>query len=352
MSPRKFPKYCQPWVDHEGRPYCYFRRPGYPRVRLRGLPWSPQFMAAYEQAMTGPTVPIGVKRSKAGSLSAAIASYYGSGEFCDRLRPSTQKIRRAVLEKFRHDHGDKPIALMPKEFVERMLRPMRPGVAHNWLKAVRGLMQYCVAEGLCREDVTAGIKLKAIKSDGHHCWTEDEIARFESHHPVGSKARLALGLLLYLGQRRGDTIRMGRQHVRDGVLTITQEKTGVTVAVPLHPELRRIIDAAFIGAHLTFIVTERGRPFSGQGFTEWFRRQCDAAGLPKRCVVHGLRKAAARRLAEASCSVHEIAAITGHATLSEVQRYTHAVDRQRLARSAMERMRTNIESATVKLDAV
>jgi integrase len=176
-------------------------------------------------------------------------------------------------------------------------------------------------------------------SKGFHCWTDEEIAQFEARHPIGSKPRLAFALLLYTGQRRGDVIKMGRQHIKDGVLTITQEKTGTTVAVPVHPQLRAAIDAsAGINTNLTFIVTERGRPFPGHSFTAWFRKHCDDAGLPKRCVVHGLRKAAARRLAEAGCTVHEIAAITGHVTLREVERYTKAVDRERLARSAMARL--------------
>jgi integrase len=51
-----------------------------------------------------------------------------------------------------------------------------------------------------------------------------------------------------------------------------------------------------------------------------------------------LRKAAARRLAEIGCSAHEIAAITGHASLAEVQRYTKAADRKRLAQSAMAKL--------------
>jgi integrase len=50
-----------------------------------------------------------------------------------------------------------------------------------------------------------------------------------------------------------------------------------------------------------------------------------------------LRKATARRLAEAGCTTHEIAAITGHATLSEVQRYTKAANQIRLARAAMDK---------------
>jgi integrase len=87
--------------------------------------------------------------------------------------------------------------------------------------------------------------------------------------------------------------------------------------------------------HLTFLVTATGKPYGGNAFTEQFRKWCDAAGLPKRCKPHGLRKAACRRLADALCTPHEIMAISGHATLKEVQRYTIGTDQARLARNAM-----------------
>jgi integrase len=151
---------------------------------------------------------------------------------------------------------------------------------------------------------------------------------------------LALGI--YTAQRRGDVIRMGRQHIRDGVLHVTQEKTGATLAIPVHPDLRKIIDAT-PAEHMTFLVTRRGEPYGANDFSEWFRAQCDAAGLPKECVFHGLRKAACRRLAEAGCSANEIAAISGHATLHEIARYTRAVDQARMARNAMARTTRNAE---------
>src|SRR5262245_26586829 len=331
-------RFIQAWVDKKtGHFYYYFRRAGYPRVPLPGLPGSAEFEAAYAAALGSAPSEIGIGRNQHGSVAHAVASYFGSTDFCNRLTPSTQAIRRVLLEKFRRDYGEKPIASLPRKFIETLLSTLRPGAAKNWLKALRGLLQYCVAEGLCKEDVTASIKLAPSDSKGFHTWTDDEIAQFEAHHAVGSKPRLALALLLYTGQRRSDVIRMGRQHIKDGVLTITQQKTGVTVPVPVHPELRAIIDAS-AGTNLTFLVTERGKPFPGPRFTQWFRNHCDAAGLPQRCVPHGLRKTAARRLAEAGCTVHEIAAITGHTTLKEVERYTKAFDRERLARAAMARM--------------
>jgi integrase len=86
---------------------------------------------------------------------------------------------------------------------------------------------------------------------------------------------------------------------------------------------------------MTFITTRFGTPFAPVGFTNWFKLACRKAGLPSRASVHGLRKAAARRLAEAGCSAPEIAAITGHASLREVQRYIASADQVRLARAAM-----------------
>src|SRR5215813_6373955 len=117
-----------------------------------------------------------------------------------------------------------------------------------------------------------------------------------------------------------------------------QQKTGCELWIPVHETLASII-AESSPSNLSFLVTDQGKPYSAAGFGNWFRDQCQAAGLHG-CSAHGLRKAAARRLAEAGCSTHEIAAITGHASLKEVARYTEAVDRRRLAQSAMAKVRT------------
>ena len=94
---------------------------------------------------------------------------------------------------------------------------------------------------------------------------------------------------------------------------------------------------------MTFMVTEWGKPFAATGFSHWFRFRCDEAGLPH-CSAHGLRKAAARRLAEAGCTQHEIGAITGHLSLKEVQRYTQAADQKKLAAAAMAKVKARTSS--------
>ena len=333
----KLPKYVQAWVDdRDGRAYYYLRRRGFPRVRLPGLPWSPSFMAEYEKAMNGARTAIGAGRVKPGSVAAVIAEYLDSQTFFTSKSAGTQRMRRGILERFRAAYGERPMALLPAEWIEALLDAKPPHAARSWLMTLRSLCQFAIKRGCLRADPTRDIKLRAIKGDGFHTWTEDEIAQFESHHPVGSKPRLALALLLYTGQRRSDAVRMGRQHIKDGVLTVKQEKTGATLAIPVHPHLQTVFDAT-PSEHLTFLVTTTGKPYGGNAFTEQFRNWCDAAGLPQRCKPHGLRKAACRRLAEAGCSANEIMAISGHATMKELVRYTKDADQARLARNAMTR---------------
>jgi len=335
----KLPKYTRAWVDkRDSRAYYYFRRRGFPRVRLPGLPWSPSFMAAYEAAMNGPRTAIGAGRIKPGSVAAAVTEYFDSQQFFTSKSAGTQRMRLGILERFRAAYGDRPFALLPPEWIEALLDSKPPHAARSWLVTLRSLCEFWVKRRYLRTNPTADIKLASIDSDGFHCWTEEEIAQFERYHPVGTKPRLALALLLYTAQRRSDVVRMGRQHIRNGALTVKQQKTGTELPpIPVHPHLQAVLDAT-PSEHLTFLVTATGKPYGGNAFSAQFRNWCEAAGLPKRCKPHGLRKAACRRLAEAGCSEKQIAAISGHASLDEVARYTKAADKARLARDAMARM--------------
>jgi integrase len=331
-------RFVQAWVDGEGRPHHYFRKRGQPRVRLPGLVGSTEFMSAYQAAIAATPIAIGTSRSKPGSVAAAIASYLASPRF-KALAPSSQQVRRFVLEAFRRDQGDKLIAAMPKKFIAAMLDAMTPTAARNWLKAIRALVQHCIDVDLIKEDPTLGIRLRPTKGE-FHCWTEEEIAAFTTTFPIGTRERLAMALGLYTGQRRGDVIRMGRQHIKDGVLHVRQEKTNAALAIPVHPKLQAVL-AAVPATQLTFMQTLKGKPFTGHAFSNWFAKACNKAGLGSQCTFHGLRKAACRRLAEAGCSANEIASISGHATLKEVARYTKAVDQARMARNAMARTHRN-----------
>src|SRR5262249_1852618 len=192
------------------RGYHYFRRRGSPYVQLPGVVGSAEFMEAYQRALAAAPVVIGArKRSGPGSVSAAIAEYYGSQAFRSQTG-GTPAMRRQILERFREQHGDKRLATLPREFIIALLDTMAPHAARNWLKTLRHFTGWCESRKLVRQDPTWGVRVKVPASDGHHTWNEDEISQYEAHHPIGSKARLALTLGLYSAQRRGDVVRMGR----------------------------------------------------------------------------------------------------------------------------------------------
>ncbi|HEY2230553.1 MAG TPA: tyrosine-type recombinase/integrase [Xanthobacteraceae bacterium] len=351
--PLKLPRHVHGFVDRHGIARYYFRRPGFQRKSLPGPPWSPEFMSAYETALAGQAMAVGASKVLPGSMHALAISYYTSAEFLTKLTHGSQRARQNVIEKFLretdakgHPNGDKRAALLQREHVVRFMaaRAARPESANALRKALRALMQHAVSLKIRTDDPTTGVKtLAPTRKTGFHTWTEPEITQFEAHHPIGSKPRLALALALYTGQARADVVGMGPQHIRDEVLSWIRKKTsrttGIELFIPIAPELREILDAT-PSSHLTFLTTEFGRPFTSAGFGNWWREQCTAAGLPH-CTFHGLRKAAARRLAEAGCTPHEIAAITGHATLREIERYTKAASRKLLAESAMDKMRTS-----------
>ena len=297
----KLPKYVQAWVDRDGRARCYFRRRGYPLVQLRSLPWSPSFMAAYEAALTGPRTAIGAGRIKPGSVAAVVAEYLDSQQFFGSKSAGTQRMRRGILDRFRKAHGDRPFALLPPGWIEALLDAKPPYAARSWLATLRSLCQFAVKRGWMRTDPTANIEQRSVKGDGFHTWTDDEIAKFQAHHAIGTKPRLALALLLHTTQRRSDVVRMGRQHIRetdDGpALYVKQQKTGVELLLPIYPKLQTVLDATPT-SDLTFLTTETGKPYDGNYFSASFRGWCDEAGLPKQCSAHGLRKAACRRMAE------------------------------------------------------
>jgi integrase len=331
----KLPPYVQAFVDRYGKARFYFRRRGYESVALPGLPWSSTFMAAYEAAMGSPHIDIGASRTVAGTVNAAIISYFNSAAF-QALAPETRRSRRGILERFRVEHGDKRVAMLQRAHIDRMVaaKAATPSAARNFLKVLKALMAHCVANHMRDDDPTYGVKSAKIKTDGYATWNEEHIAAFEARHPIGSRARLAMALLLYTGQRRSDVIRLGRQHVRHGALHIRQQKTGVKLAIPVHSELQAVLDAT-PSRHLTFLTTRDGSQFSPAGFGNLFREWCDEAGLPKGLSAHGLRKACCTRLADAGCSEKQIAAISGHLSMSEVGRYTKAANQARLARDAI-----------------
>lgn len=363
-------------VDRHGKERFYYRHGGRGSRIPLPHPDSPEFEAAYAAAVSSggaparkPTQPRGRKRRSMDSAAPSIGRvapgtlrdlcmrYFQSPDFT-RLDARTQRVRRQIIEHCLQEpiapgaaetFADFPINRITSKAI-RVLRDRKadfPEAGNNRVKAFRQLFKW----GL--EDETPGLVGNPARDvayfpstgDGFHAWTIGEVEQFERHHAIGTKARLAFALLLYTGQRRSDVVRMGRQHVRDGWMRLTQfkgrKRNPVTLEIPILPELAEIIEASPTG-DLTYLVTDYGKPFTASGFGNKFREWCDEAGLPH-CSAHGLRKATAARLAEAGCSVHEIASITGHRTLKEIERYTRSAQQKKLAQSVVTRLTANTE---------
>lgn len=342
------PQHCYYITDRHGKRRVRFIN-GLFTAYLPGAPWTSEFMVHYGHALEGAKPEpgtIGMSRTKPGSISALLVRFYGSPEF-RAGNEQTQHVGRLVLERFRNEHGDDLVRDLKREHVSAIIGRMAktPAAANRLLNLLKRMLDLGVVIGMIPSSPAAGVKSYSKKTPGFHTWTEDEIGLFEARHPVGTKPRLAFALMLFTAQRKSDAVRLGWQHLKAGRLEFRQEKTSELLSIKVHPALEEALCAAS-RAHLTFLVTEYDRPFTANGFGNRFREWCNEAGL-RHCSAHGLRKAAARRLAEAGMSANEIASVTGHTTLTEVSRYTRAADQKKLSDRAIDTMPMRAEGEQI-----
>jgi integrase len=342
-------KYVDRFTDRHGRQRHYFRRNRGARIPLPGLPGSAEYTAAYQDALSDEKPRLEAKwRGSPGTFARLAQDYYASADFA-RLRPATAARYRQDIDKLVHDESisHRLVRQMRRQHVSVIVakRRDRPGAANDALKKLRILLRFAIANDWRKDDPTFGVK--GFDEIEHHTWTEDEIGAFEAHWPIGTKQRTAFALLLHTGQRLGDVRRMSWRDLDGPGIQVVQGKTKTRLWIPLHADLAAVLDA-WPREHVAILVTHLGEPYSAKGAVNWMAVAIDTAGLPARCVTHGLRKAAARRLAEAGCTEHQIMAITGHQSLSEVERYTRAANQRQLARDAISKLgrNTNNDSQT------
>ena len=203
-------QYVHAFRDRHGTTRYYFRRPGFKQIALPGLPYSAEFMEAYQAALAG---VVGTAETDRREPHQARHRERGHRRlFTSRslfaFAPGTQEMRRAILERFRDAHGDKRIATLPQT-VHRahVCRGMGPGAARNWLKGFAPLARCCRRRRLPRRQPDAwASSCRPHKTDGRHAWHRVPRARAVRGAPCRSAraARLAFALSLETGQRRGD----------------------------------------------------------------------------------------------------------------------------------------------------
>ena len=329
-------KYLKVYRDRHGTVRRYFRRRGQKDLPLKGDPGTTEFMLAYQAAFS--TRAPAVDETKAGTFGRLIADYCRSAGFAN-LKPSSQKLYKLVLDRIADRHGHRLVRDARRSDARKMVEEIgaaKPAMANITRAVLRLLMRYAVDAELQLDNPVTG--LKAYRTGTRHTWTDDELSQFERKWPLGTRERLAFALLLYTGQRAGDVVKMRRSDLSDGLIRVIQEKTGAELSIPLHPALIAAIKAASAKG-VTLIGDANGRPIKRATLTLIMKKAVKSAGLPTRCVAHGLRKAIMRRLAESGSSAKEIAAISGHRTLKEIERYTAAADQVRLSKGAMAKLK-------------
>jgi integrase len=335
-------------TDRHGNVRIYVRRNGC-KIRIREPKGSPGFARAYAEAVHALENPTGRKgagrgsTAPAGTLGALAADYFASRRF-KSLDPVSQTTRRGIIEDcLREPRKPGSTALMahcPLEYVTAAVVMMlmdrkagKPGAANNRKKYLSAMFGWAVRQRIMRANPARDAERASYATEGFHTWTIEEVRQFEARHPVGTKARLALALLLFTGARRGDMVTFGRQHIKDGVLRYVPRKTRhkrmTQSEKPILPELAAVIEASPTG-DLTFLVTSAGKPFTAAGFGNWFRERCNEAGL-RQCSAHGLRKAGATLAAEAGATDRQLMAMFDWSSASQATVYTAAADRKRLA---------------------
>ena len=215
------------------------------------MPGTPDFATAWDAAhrvaeagekMLGAPA-LGARRTKAGSLSAALVLYYASTAWNDGLSAASRKMRRPILEKLRNDYGDAPLHELQRKHIQALFKRLKPNAQKNWMKALRGLMKFALSTDLVDVDPTQGVvKDKAERGTGFIAWTEDDLAKYRERWPLGTRQRLAVEVMVNLGLRRSDACRIGPNDIKGGRLTDfepqkTKGTTGVKLTLPIHPEL-------------------------------------------------------------------------------------------------------------------
>jgi integrase len=367
MAKTGLPLYVMPDKQRDGSPRWLFRRKGFPKVTLPGPPHSKEFWAAYAAALNGrPLAPkkqesaLRTKQPKshrktkveAGTLGWLCQRYFASGEFlqCDLI---TQKGKKWVLNAALREPLVKgkpltfetcPLTSLTRAHIVtlRDRKVETPTAANARLAKLKQLFEWAIDEEIMTSNPAEKVKPLDKKKGGHHTWTLAEVKRFEETHPVGTKARLALEIMLYTGMRISDASQLGKQHAtvdQDGVRIFSKPewkfrtRKAKWINVPILPNLQKVLDESPVG-DLTYLVSARGVPYSNQRLGNAFKEWCVEAGLPH-CSAHGLRKAGATRAAENGAKVHQLMSIYGWADAKEAIVYTQEVERKRMAKEAM-----------------
>lgn len=333
--PRQRPPYLQRHTTRHGKSVWYVKKDG-KLIRIRAEFGTDEFQAAYDAAMRGDQPARYGCTGRSGSLKWLYERYRESGAW-KSLSQSTRKQREAIFANIMAKGGDEPFKALRRKNIEASKDARTHAAALHFLTAMRGLFKWAKKNEHIDIDPTEGVSnpVKQRSSPGYPVWTDADIDAYEKRWGPGTKERVWLHVLLYTGLRCGDAVKIGRQHIKDGVAAIRTEKTGMEVIIPLLPALTETLKQGPCG-DLAFVCGTRGQPLGKSHFGQSFAEAARKAGVAK--SAHGVRKAGATRAAENGATVAELEALFGWQGGRMASVYTRTADRARLAKSAVAKL--------------
>lgn len=332
--PRPRPPTLHRQITRHGKTVWYVRNGHGPRIRINGTYGTPEFEEAYRLAMSG-DLPQTASAISKGTLGWLWMLYRQTAAWTD-LSLATRKQRERIMRQVLATGGDVALSKITPRAIQQGIERRKAFAARHFVDTMRGMFKWAVTVEHVSADPTAGKSVRKPKTRGFPEWTEEELDQYAARWPLGTRERVMWGVFCFSGLRRGDAARLGKQHIRNGVITIDTEKNNTRVTIPVLPELAEILAAGPLG-ELSVIASKKGQPMRKEVVGTLFKRACIAAGIPGKSA-HGIRKAAATRAANNGATVAALEAIFGWQGGQMAALYTRAADRRRLAAEHMEKL--------------
>lgn len=303
-----------------------------------------QYLAARAGEKQGPVKPTSeyTKPRSAAWLVCRYLEHLEKQVLANNASHKTLKKKRNLLNRLAACQN-KPM-LIPQEKLIEMQDELSatPSQADAFIESVSVMYEWAVKRKLLKENTAKGIDRIYSKGSGATPWKAADVKRYLARHPRGTKAHVAISVLLWTGCRIEDLTMLGREHecVIDGVDAIRWQplkKHSTEVEVPLLQPLRDATRAPTVQGR-TYVLGRGGKPYSsGDSMSAMFKQWCRDAGLPH-LSAHGVRKGLAELLAELGCSQYAIMSILGHSEAKTSEVYTRRVERWKLAADGLEKV--------------
>lgn len=337
-----------PFTDRHGRVRWRFRRAG-KTVALPHAPGHPEFEEAYQAAVEGrpPRKAAIIAHPNAAaprSMQAAWNLVLRDSPDWKQLNAVTRQKQSAIAEAFlaspiaegaKVKWGQAPLLDLKRRHVRALLaaRSETPHAARHLLVVIRKMILAGLDEEWIESDPTYRLKYRP-ETKGWRAWTDAEREQFEKRWPIGTTPRLVYVLALWLGNRRSDVAALPVSAIQGNTIVLQQVKTGRRLVLSITPMLREALDATDLDGP-TILLTAYGEPFSAKSLTGRMADWTKAAGLPKGCTLHGLRKTLGKMLADGGATTRQIMDTLGHTDIKHAELYTKEADQQRLAKQGM-----------------